>query len=146
MNSSKLVVAMAGCLVLLGGCATGPASETTNPVAAPASETTNPVAAPSQGGKGQQALAAGVKQFEEGVYADATKSLQSSLDLGLAGAADKMKAHKYLAFIHCVSGRQKQCQDEFRKALVINPAMELDPSESGHPIWGPEFRNAKARK
>ena len=57
-----------------------------------------------------------------------------------------MKAHKYLAFIHCVSGRQRPCRDEFRKAIEINPSMELEPSETGHPIWGPEFRSAKARK
>jgi Tfp pilus assembly protein PilF len=135
MKSVKRVAAMAGCLALLAGCATGPASEVANPFAAL-----------FQGGKAEQALAAGVKQFEEGEYASATKNLQSSLDLGLARTADSVKAHKYLAFIHCVSGRQRQCQDQFRKALDIEPAMELEPSESGHPIWGPEFRSAKARK
>lgn len=135
MSSRKIVVAMAGCLALLVGCATGPAGESTNPFAAM-----------FQSGKAEQALAAGVKQFEDGEYLDATKSLQSSLDLGLAHAADKVRAYKYLAFIHCVSGRQRQCHDNFRKALEIDPAMELEPSESGHPIWGPEFRSAKARK
>ena len=135
MESMKLVVAMAAWLALLAGCATGPASEITNPFAVL-----------FQGSKAEQALAAGVKEFEEGEYADATKSLQSSLDLGLARAADGAKAHKYLAFIYCVSGRQRPCQDEFRAALAVNPSMELEPSETGHPIWGPEFRSAKARK
>ena len=135
MESMKLVVAMAVWLGLLAGCATGPASEITNPFAVLL-----------QGSKADQALAAGVKQFEEGEYADATKSLQSALDLGLARDSDRMKAHKYLAFIHCVSGRQRPCRDEFRKAIEINPSMELEPSETGHPIWGPEFRSAKARK
>ena len=135
MNSRKLVVAMAGCLALLAGCATGPAGEITNPFAG--------LFQPS---KAEQALSAGIKQFEEGEYADATKSLQSALDLGMSRAADTTKAHKYLAFIHCVSGRQRPCQDEFRKAIEINPSMELEPSETGHPIWGPEFRSAKARK
>jgi Tfp pilus assembly protein PilF len=135
MNSVKFVVAMAASAVLLAGCASGPASESTNPLAAI-----------FQGDKAEQALSAGIKQFEEGEYADATKSLQNALDLGLAGDSDRTKVHKYLAFIHCVSGRQRQCRDEFRKALEINPSMELDPSETGHPIWGPEFRSAKARK
>lgn len=135
MNSVKFVVAMAACLVLVAGCASGPASEITNPFAGL-----------FQGSKAEQALAAGIKQFEEGEYTDATKSLQSALDLRLAGDSDRTKAHKYLAFIHCVSGRQRQCRDEFRKALEINPSMELEPSETGHPIWGPEFRSAKARK
>jgi Tfp pilus assembly protein PilF len=135
MNSRILVAAMAGCLALIAGCATGPGSEGTNPFSGL-----------FQGGKAEQTLAAGVKQFEEGEYADANKSLQSSLELGLTRAADGAKAHKYLAFIHCVSGRQRPCQEEFRKALELNPSMELEPSESGHPIWGPEFRSAKARK
>jgi len=136
MNSARIVLAMAAIVVLVAGCATGPASEITNPFAAL-----------FQGNdKAEQALSAGIKQFEEGDYADATKSLQSALDLGMSRASDRTKAHKYLAFIHCVSGRQRPCQDEFRKALEINPSMELDPSETGHPIWGPEFRSAKARK
>lgn len=135
MSSAKFVVAMTACLVLLAGCASGPAGEIPNPFAA--------LFQPS---KAEQALSAGVKQFEEGEYADATKSLQSALALGLAGDPDRIKAHKYLAFIHCVSGRQRPCRDEFGKALEINPAMELEPSETGHPIWGPEFRSAKTRK
>jgi Tfp pilus assembly protein PilF len=135
MKSVILVAAMAGCLALLAGCATDPVSEIKKSLAGL-----------FQGSKAEQALAAGVKQFEDGDYADATKSLQSSLDLGLPRAADGMKAHKYLAFIHCVSGRQRPCQDEFAKALEIDPSMELETSEAGHPIWGPVFRSAKARK
>ena len=135
MNSAKIVVAMAASVVLVAGCATGPSGEIANPFAGL-----------FQGSKAEQALAAGIKQFEEGEYADAIRSLQSSLDLGLARAADGAKAHKYLAFIHCVSGRQRPCRDEFRKAIEINPSMELEPSETGHPIWGPAFRSAKARK
>ncbi len=131
----RIVSVLATCSVLLAACATGPASEIPNPFAVL-----------FQGNKAEQALSAGIKQFEEGEYEDATKSLQSALGLGLAGDSDRTNAHKYLAFIHCVTGRQRQCRDEFRKALEINPSMELEPSEIGHPIWGPEFRSAKARK
>ena len=139
MNSVRFVLAkiltMAACLVLLAGCASGTASGIPNPFAAL-----------FPGSKAEQALSAGVRQFEEGEYAKATQSLQSALDLGLAGDSDRIKAHKYLAFIHCVSGRQRTCRDEFGKALEINPSMELEPSERGHPIWGPQFRSAKIRK
>ena len=135
MNSVKFVVVMTACLVVLAGCASGPAGESANPFAGL-----------FQPNKAEQALSAGIKQFEEGEYANATKSLQGALDLGLAGDSNRIKAHKYLAFIHCVSGRQRLCREEFGKALEINPAMELEPSEKGHPIWGPEFRSAKARK
>lgn len=135
MKSVRLVVAIASGLVLLAGCASGPVSEITKPFTGL-----------FQASKAEQALSAGIKQFEDGDYANAPKSLQQALDLGLTSAADRVKAHKYLAFIHCVSGRNRQCRDEFRKALDINPTMELEAAEKGHPMWGPEFRNAKARR
>ena len=99
-----------------------------------------------QGSPGQQDLASGVKEYEEGNYAEASRLLQSSLDQGLSGKSDQVRAHKYLAFIHCVSGRDARCRDEFRTALKIDPSFELAANESGHPIWGPVYRSVKARK
>ena len=95
--------------------------------------------------KGQQELSTGIENYEDGKYGEASTALQRALDSGLNNS-DKVKAHKYLAFVHCASGREKQCRDEFGRALDINPALELEPAESGHPIWGPVFRNAKARR
>ncbi|HXM82901.1 MAG TPA: TssQ family T6SS-associated lipoprotein [Burkholderiales bacterium] len=93
--------------------------------------------------KGQAALTTGLKQYEEGDYADSAKNLQGALDKGL-GERDKVTAHKHLAFIHCISSRERQCRDEFRKALAVDPSMNLAPAEAGHPIWGPIFRAVKA--
>ena len=95
--------------------------------------------------KGGQDLAAGIKQYEDANYGEAARLLQSSLDQGL-GRDDQVKAHKYLAFIHCVSGREQRCRDEFRSALKIDPTFELAANEAGHPIWGPAFRSAKGRR
>ena len=95
--------------------------------------------------KGGQDLADGIKQYEDANYSEAARLLQSSLDKGL-GSDDQVKAHKYLAFIHCVSGREQRCRDEFRTALKIDPTFELAANEAGHPIWGPAFRTAKGRK
>lgn len=92
---------------------------------------------------GDEALAAGIKQYEEGKYADASKQLQAAIQQGLS-ASDEVKAHKYLAFINCVSDRLASCREEFRKALRIDPGMELSPAEAGHPSWGPVFRAVKA--
>jgi hypothetical protein len=78
-------------------------------------------------------------------YSEAARLLQSGLDQGL-GSNDEVKAHKYLAFIHCISGREQRCRDEFRAALKIDPSFELAANEAGHPIWGPAFRSAKGRK
>ncbi|MCM2287630.1 MAG: TssQ family T6SS-associated lipoprotein [Sulfuritalea sp.] len=95
--------------------------------------------------KANQSLSAGIDAYNEGKYPDAVKSLQSALDQGL-GTSDQVKAHKYLAFTHCVSGKERLCREEFRKALDINPKLELEPAEVDHPTWGRVFREAKARK
>jgi len=95
--------------------------------------------------KGAPDLASGIRQYENANYAEAARLLQSGLDQGL-GSNDEVKAHKYLAFIHCISGREQRCRDEFRAALKIDPSFELAANEAGHPIWGPAFRSAKGRK
>jgi Tfp pilus assembly protein PilF len=94
---------------------------------------------------GPGALSAGLKQYEEGNYAESAKNLQGAIDLGVQDK-ERANAHKHLAFIHCASNRQQQCRDEFRKALAIDPALELAPEEAGHPVWGPIFRSLKAPK
>ena len=93
--------------------------------------------------KGEAALAAGIRQYEDGNYAEAAKQLQSGIQQGLT-SADRVKAHKHLAFIHCVSERTAACREEFRKALAIDPGMELSAAEAGHPNWGPVFRAVKS--
>jgi hypothetical protein len=60
------------------------------------------------------------------------------------GDQEKVNAHKHLAFIHCSQSRNGPCREEFRKALAIDPKMELAPAEAGHPSWGPIFRSLKA--
>lgn len=95
--------------------------------------------------KGEQALANGLRQYENGAYGEAVKTLQSALDQGLSDR-DQVNARKHLAFIHCVSGRSAQCRVEFRKALDVDPKMELEPAEAGHPTWGPVFRSVKASR
>jgi hypothetical protein len=49
-----------------------------------------------------------------------------------------------VAFIHCASNRERECREEFRKALAIDPGMDLAPEEAGHPMWGRVFRSVKA--
>jgi Tfp pilus assembly protein PilF len=92
---------------------------------------------------GTSALSAGLQQYEEGDYDESVKNLQGAIELGVP---DKQRAdaHKYLAFIHCASNRERQCRDEFRKALAVDPALDLAPAEAGHPVWGPIFRSLKA--
>ncbi|MGB7540611.1 MAG: TssQ family T6SS-associated lipoprotein [Burkholderiales bacterium] len=96
--------------------------------------------------KAERRLVAGIDFYEDGDYGTASQLLQSSLDAGLRSISDQTRAHKYLAFIHCVSGRERQCRDEFSKALEIDPTFDLDPAEAGHPIWGLAFRSVKRKK
>lgn len=93
--------------------------------------------------KGEPALQKGLREYEDGHYAQSARSLQQALEQGLS-SKDRVKAHKYLAFIHCAAGREKLCRDQFRAALDIDPSMQLAPAEAGHPIWGPVFRSVKA--
>jgi len=92
---------------------------------------------------GGSAFSVGLKQYEAGEYTESAKNLQGAISLGLPDR-QRADANKYLAFIHCASNRERQCRDEFRKALAIDPALELAPAETGHPVWGPIFRSLKA--
>lgn len=105
--------------------------------------------APAGGGnidKAQQELAGGIASYENGAYKLAARQLQSALALGLTDPVSRARAHKYLAFMHCVGGRQRQCRDEFAKALDADPSFDLSPAEAGHPTWGPVFRKLKTTR
>jgi Tfp pilus assembly protein PilF len=89
-------------------------------------------------------LASGIRAYEAGEYEDAERLLQRSVDEELTFKSDRINAHKYLAFVHCVTNEERKCREEFRKVLELDPRFELDRSEAGHPIWGPVFRSTRA--
>src|SRR6266850_6654810 len=95
--------------------------------------------------KARESLAQGVEHYNAGRFADATLSLTAALDHGQLTRPEQGSARKYLAFIHCASGRESQCRDEFRKALEIDPGFDLSVAEAGHPGWGPVYRDVRAR-
>lgn len=96
--------------------------------------------------KAEQELSAGLKSYEDGNYAQAQKHIQNALNSDLTFKSDRVTAHKYLAFIHCASDRKKQCRASFKDALEINPDLQLSAAESGHPLWGPVFREVQAEQ
>jgi Tfp pilus assembly protein PilF len=145
---------LAALLVLVcASCTTPPVNESATPaknVNVPVSrqEAQQPAApssapSPRVPSKGAQDLDKGIRSYEDGEYKTSAKQLQAALDLGLDAPRDQAKAHKYLAFIACVSGRKKSCRDEFSKALDADPKFDLEPAEAGHPIWGPVWRSVK---
>jgi Tfp pilus assembly protein PilF len=91
---------------------------------------------------GEAELKQAIKDYEDGRLPQASAGFQSALDAGLS-RNDEVTAHKYLAFIYCVTKRDRQCRAHFRMALELNPQFELSPTEAGHPMWGPVFRSAK---
>lgn len=133
MMRFRLLVLISALFMLLGaGCSSGPVRDVGLDKLSPR--------------KAEQELSTGIKNYEDGNYKAAAKSLQSALESGLTFDSDAVRAHKYLAFIHCLSNREKQCRDEFRKALEKDNKFDLEPAEAGHPIWGPVFRAAKAER
>jgi Tfp pilus assembly protein PilF len=94
---------------------------------------------------GNSYLEEGELNYEEGNYRVARRRLQFALEEGLS-RPDRVKAHKYLAFIACVSSQQLTCREEFATALELDPNFELSLAEAGHPIWGPVFKSLKAKQ
>lgn len=94
---------------------------------------------------GSTYLEEGIRNYEEGNYRTSARRLQYALEEGLT-RPDRVKAHKYLAFIACVSGQQLTCREEFSIAVELDPSFELDAAESGHPIWGPVYKSVKAKQ
>jgi len=133
MMRSRLIILISALLLLLGaGCSSGPIRDVGLDKFSPR--------------KAEQELSTGIINYEDGNYKAAARSLQSALDSGLTFDSDAARAHKFLAFIHCLSNREKQCRDEFRKALEKDNKFDLDPAEAGHPIWGPVFRAVKTER
>jgi Tfp pilus assembly protein PilF len=94
---------------------------------------------------GSSYLEEGIRNYEEGNYRTSARRLQYALEEGLT-RPDRVMAHKYLAFIACVSGQQLTCREEFGIALDLDPSFELDAAEAGHPIWGPVYKSVKTKQ
>ncbi len=123
LRTLALVLAAAA---MLAGCAEGPVKEISRIFER----------------KGEPQLQSGIKNYDEGRLPQAQSNFENALAAGL-NQGDQITAHKYLAFIHCVSRRERQCRAHFRSALELDPGFDLKPAEAGHPMWGPVFRSVK---
>ena len=130
----RVVLFLIALCALLAGCETTPVQQMTQDIK---SIWETP--------KGDADLEAGIRSYQDGNYNTAQRQLQSALNAGL-NSFGQIKAHKYLAFISCASGRESRCREEFRKVLALSPDFELSPAEAGHPTWGPVFRSVKAEQ
>lgn len=142
----RLALVLGACLLALSACESAPVRNVQQGLREGFRGVKQGVETMFHGGNaGAPALAAGLHDYDNAHYTAAAESLQHALDQGLAAPADRIKAHKYLAFIDCTSGQPQQCRAQFRAALEIDPNMKLAPAEAGHPIWGPVFRSVKAQ-
>jgi len=91
---------------------------------------------------GERALLAGLRAYDDGLYADAERELNKALVAGLVSAKDRASAYKHLAFVYCTSERIKPCEDAFRAARAADPVFALTRAEAGHPLWGSVYRRA----
>jgi hypothetical protein len=109
-------------LALLAGCATGPFGG---------------------GSEAQRGLDEGIALYDQGDFAAAITKLNVIAESTSASVSVRTTAYKYMAFGYCVTNRPTQCRAQFDKALSLNPKFDLEPSEKGHPLWGPVFERAK---
>ncbi len=93
----------------------------------------------------ERKLESGIANYQKGKFKQSEEEIRHALHLGLNNKRDEVAAHKYLAFVYCVSKRRLQCRHEFRTVLQVDPAYNLKPSEAGHPIWGPVFASEKSK-
>jgi len=93
--------------------------------------------------RAENMLDSGIREYDNGNYKLSARTIQGALDAGLT-TRSKGRAHKYLAFMHCIVGQQAQCRDEFRKGIEVDPRLELTAAEAGHPLWAPVFESVKA--
>lgn len=116
--------------IALSACTTGPLKDWRNPLSR---------------GNGFELLETGVRDYENGDYARANTRLRAALEAGLNWNNDRAVAHKYLAFIECANDRHAQCRNQFSMALSADQKFALTPTEAGHPIWGPVYREVKLK-
>lgn len=136
-SSRRLAAAVLFAALVLAGCAVPGGKPGAEAPARPAVQASLPSGGP--------ALARGMASYEDGNYGEAASQLRLSLEQKLS-APEQILARKHLAFSYCVTSKDRQCGEEFRKLIDLSPSFELDPAEAGHPIWGPVFRRVKAKK
>lgn len=130
LDSRKNMILVGLCVLVLGGCTALSSSCSEGDVRLLRTPT-------------EHMVNNGIKSYEDGNYAASMATLQSLVADKSATKGEKILAYKYLAFIHCISAREKMCRDSFRMAFEIDPGFNLSPAEAGHPVWGPIFSSVK---
>lgn len=67
--------------------------------------------------------------YNNGEYENAIKQLENALQyLKQLNQSEQVEAYKYLAFSYVAFGDKEKAKDQFKKALLLEPKLELDPA------------------
>ena len=91
----------------------------------------------------ERRFAEGLTLYNDGNYNGAIRIFREPA-FGRAWPELRNRSMKYLAFSYCVANNVSQCRRTFVQLLKLEPEFELAATESGHPIWGPVFKDAQA--
>lgn len=91
----------------------------------------------------ERRFAEGLNQYNDGNYPNAIRIFREPI-FARSWPELRIRALKYLAFSYCVNNNVQQCRATFVQLLKVNPEFDLSSAESGHPVWGPAFKQAKA--
>ena len=145
--AAVLLLALAACQspAPVAEPAAQPVEEPEPVLPAPVEPPPAPIAIPTAS---ERALAAGIALYDAGNFNGAIKRLRGAREIwsdstSPGATANKLAAHKYLAFSYCVTNRRALCRQQFVDAIKLEPNFDLAPAEKGHPIWGPEFDRAR---
>jgi hypothetical protein len=158
MKLSLLLTFFAVSGALLGGCAAPPGSEPSKPkpVVPPVETHAKPQPAPPayapapppapepvEPSASEKNLAVALASFDRGEYSLAMKQLKPLTTDSLLGTSDRLKAIKSLAFSQCLTRAVLACRKTFETAFQLDPDFDLASTEQGHPVWGPQFLQAR---
>ncbi len=77
--------------------------------------------------EGQQFLKKGMESYFKGRYDEAVAEINTALEKGLKEKEDMLKAHRFLAYTYVAKEEKDEAKRQFKKALELDPKMELDP-------------------
>ena len=90
----------------------------------------------------ERRFAEGMNEYNDGNYPNAIRIFREPV-FSRAWPELRIRSLKYLAFSYCVANNAPQCRRTFDQIFKLDPTFQLSSAESGHPIWGPVFKQAK---
>ncbi|MBI5181425.1 MAG: LysM peptidoglycan-binding domain-containing protein [Nitrospirae bacterium] len=75
----------------------------------------------------QLLLKKGIDSYFKGNYDDAVAEINTALEKGLKEKEDRVKAYRFLAYTHVAKEEKDEAKKQFKKALELDPKIELDP-------------------